>query len=325
MSRATAFFALIKAGGAAFLHNLVKTKSQEADFLDFKGAGRLQDKAAKELWSQALSGFANTEGGVLVWGIRAARNAATGIDEADSLDLAPDVSVLAQMLRDVELQAVIDPVPGVQIERYVDSGTAGFVVCLIPEGPHKPYRAELCGKQYYQRIGDKFAVIPHSLLRSLFYPPTPRPKFRVTIEHSDIQNPTQSGGGRDPLAGNYIQIAIENIGRVSARDVWVVLRIDHSFRGQGGPLFTRIPLNKTDSGYLLSSRPLHPSERLMCASGLVEYPAPGSPGAGVFPGQVSYGVSVYATDCDPVTDRLVFADLYNFSTRTTEFSSPARP
>jgi len=325
MSRATAFFDAIKAGGTRFLHNLVSTKSQESDYLDFKGAAHLKDKDAKETWSQALSGLANTEGGVLVWGIRAARNVTTKIDEADSLDLVPDVDAFAQMLRDVELQAVIDPVPGVQMERYRDSGAAGFVVCLIPEGPYKPYRAELHGKQYYQRIGDKFAVIPHSLLRSLFYPPVPRPKFRVTIEQSDMINPTQSGGGRRSLAGNRVEITIENIGRVSARDVWVVLEVDPPIRGEGGSFFTRIPLEKGESGYFLSSRPLHPSERLKCAAGIIEYPAPASPEASTSPQGTTYEVSVYATDCDPVTDRLIFTDVYRASTKTTEFASAARP
>jgi hypothetical protein len=100
---------------------------------------------------------------------------------ANDLDLAPHPEVLAETLKDVMLQAVIDPVQGVRIEHYpATSANGGFVACLIPEGNHKPYRAQLDGgsEQYYQRIGDSIVFIPHSLLRSLFYPtqncyPTP--------------------------------------------------------------------------------------------------------------------------------------------------------
>ena len=58
---------------AAFLCQLVDQHKAENDFLEFKGAGTIGDKDIRKHWSQALSGFANTEGGVLIWGIRAAR------------------------------------------------------------------------------------------------------------------------------------------------------------------------------------------------------------------------------------------------------------
>ena len=46
----------------------------------------------------------------------------------------------------------------------------GCVVCLIPEGKNKPYRAKLVDEKYFMRAPDRMEVIPHSLLRSLFYP-----------------------------------------------------------------------------------------------------------------------------------------------------------
>jgi len=43
------------------------------------------------------------------------------------------------MLKDVRLEATVDPVQGVKYEHY-DAGKgdgSGFVVCLIPEGENK--------------------------------------------------------------------------------------------------------------------------------------------------------------------------------------------
>jgi hypothetical protein len=52
----------------------------ETEWLDFKGAANDQD--TKKTWSKALAGFANTQGGVLVWGVDARKDQATGIDAA---------------------------------------------------------------------------------------------------------------------------------------------------------------------------------------------------------------------------------------------------
>jgi hypothetical protein len=314
MSRAANLFERIRTGKCTFLQNLLTEKTQENDYLEFKGASKLPESGMKELWSQALSGFANTEGGVVVLGIRAARNKTTGIEEADSQDFVPDVDSFAQKLRDVELQACVDPVPGVQIERFRVSGSSGFIACLIPEGSHKPYRADLHpDKHYFQRIGDKFQRIPHSLLRSLFYPPTPRPKFRLTIEQtaSDV---TESGGGAESLYGNRIKFEIENVGIASARELWIEVKSDCHMIGHGGILFNAIRL--TSYHYCLrSAQTLHPSEKRHCGGGLVEYPASKAPQ------RITLHVTVYALDCSPVGEQLVLADLAKDFAVVTDFSS----
>ena len=97
------------------------------------------------------------------------------VDAATGLDLGQHPERFLQTLKDLRLEATIDAVQGVEYEHYgAGKGDgSGFVVCLIPEGIHKPYLASLHPvKQYYQRIGDSFAVIPHAMLRSLFYPRT---------------------------------------------------------------------------------------------------------------------------------------------------------
>ena len=112
------------------LHDLVTNKEAESNFLEFKGAGRIGDVPMKANWSTALSGFANTEGGVLIWGIRAAANPSSGIDGAESLDLVPDPPQFAQKLRDLSLQATVDPVPGVEYRHYdaLTGGPGGLAV-----------------------------------------------------------------------------------------------------------------------------------------------------------------------------------------------------
>lgn len=61
------------ATSVTLLENMVTRRQAEDDYLEFKGAGKIPNHLIKEYWSQVLSGFANTEGGVLIWGIRAGR------------------------------------------------------------------------------------------------------------------------------------------------------------------------------------------------------------------------------------------------------------
>src|SRR6266404_6707775 len=59
----------------------------ETEWLDFKGAARITDQISKRKWSEALAGFANTQGGVLIWGVDARKDPATGVDAACDVSL----------------------------------------------------------------------------------------------------------------------------------------------------------------------------------------------------------------------------------------------
>ena len=113
-SRAHEFFRQIVDGDnpAQFLQELVDSRRPENEFLEFKGASRIQQKQVREFWSQALSGFANTEGGVLIWGVRAARiqspdEPSRRIDVASEHDLVPHPTAIVQSLKVLLLEAVM--------------------------------------------------------------------------------------------------------------------------------------------------------------------------------------------------------------------------
>ncbi len=218
-SRAEQFYQQIigNANPLAYLGGLVDHRKAEDEFLEFKGGGKIADKDAKQYWSQALSGFANTEGGVLIWGVRAARiqsptDPSRTVDAASELDLVRNSATFLQMLKDVRLEATVNPVQGVEYMAY-DGGEgtgAGFVVCLIREGHNKPYRAALDpAKQYYQRIGDSFAVIPHAMLRSLFFPDrSPALAVDAMVEH--VEKTAK------------FSLSLINIGNATAKELYVV-------------------------------------------------------------------------------------------------------
>jgi hypothetical protein len=71
LSRAAILFEEIQESPAAVIGQMIAEKRQESDYLEFKGGSKLDEKTAKKYWSKALSGFGNSEGGVLIWGVDA--------------------------------------------------------------------------------------------------------------------------------------------------------------------------------------------------------------------------------------------------------------
>lgn len=143
----------------------------ETEWLDFKGCEHANDDAIKSYWGEALSGFGNTEGGVLIWGIDARKDKETGIDRVVNVSPHRDAAMLAQRLRELLFGACDPPIQGVEIIPIPGPDKKGFVICYIPEGQVKPHRSEVGkGKPFYLRAGDNFFIPSISILRAMFYP-----------------------------------------------------------------------------------------------------------------------------------------------------------
>jgi hypothetical protein len=161
---------------ASFLHKLIADKTFETDYLEFKGCLKdgalLPNEEIRKHYGKALSAFANTGGGVLIWGVNAASDPKTGVDCAQSLALAPDARVLFSALDQIERDAANPPIQGVVKFPVLADGTRGFVVCLIPESRYKPHARRVDGKDahYYMRVSSHSIQADHSTLRRLFFP-----------------------------------------------------------------------------------------------------------------------------------------------------------
>lgn len=138
------------------IRKMIDEKRLESDVLDYKGADQISDRDRKTHWSKALSGFANTGGGVVVWGVDCRKELDT--ESGLMLDrptgkpaLALNAVEFAQKLADLLANATADVVEGVKIIPVQQNGPAGYVVCLIPEGRNKPYRAMFADERYFMR------------------------------------------------------------------------------------------------------------------------------------------------------------------------------
>jgi len=221
----------------------------ETEWRDFKSAAIIGDQDIKRTWSKALAGFANTQGGVLIWGVDARKDQATGIDAASGLSLVKNPSAFKSRLNELHHQATEPPVLDVEIEAYPTSSTTadGFVVCYIPESPFKPHRAEHADRQYYIRAGDDFVVPSVSLLRNLFFPHSRCRLVPKLIASCKVEN---------GQAQYHVKGVLHNVGSATGFDALVITH--YNIKG------TTCSITNWDTGptldphYSSAKLPIHP-------------------------------------------------------------------
>lgn len=174
MGRAEEIYDRIRSDGVKAIEEFLETRASEELFLDFKrssndGSGRNLSDDDRRNYAKAISGFGNSEGGVLVWGI----DCAPGKDGAD---VARSQRPLADAKRfESQLQGAISgsTVPAhrgvVNQSVLADKGPGGFVVTLIPSSNAAPHQAITKGlMDYYMRAGSDFVRVPHMILSGMF-------------------------------------------------------------------------------------------------------------------------------------------------------------
>jgi hypothetical protein len=267
----------------------------ETEWLDFKGAAQINDQDAKRTWSKALAGFANTQGGVLIWGVDARKDQATGIDAACGLSLVKSPSAFKSRLNELHHQATEPPVLDVEIEAYSIAGTRdeGIVVCYIPESPFKPHRAEHAERQYFIRAGDDFVVPSVSLLRNLFFP-----QSRCLLVPKLVASCTVENG----KTSYHIEGFLRNLGSATAFDT---LAITHY-----SPKGTTCSIKNWETGptldphYSSAKIPIHPGIR-MAFFAMICFPEFDPQG---FAKGLEFKIQVFARDAEPVEWLISFTE-----------------
>ena len=166
----------------ADLQQLVRDRVQENIYLEFKTKKDRRtpdvDESDAFQFSRALSGFANSDGGVLLWGIESDR-------EERACDLKPiaHVAEFESRLKKSLLNAVHPMVDGVEIQLIPDDSdsAAGFIKCLIPRSEKTPHRAMRAGREYYRRSTEGFYRLEHFDLEDAFGR-RPRPVLSVQVQ-----------------------------------------------------------------------------------------------------------------------------------------------
>jgi len=169
------------------------------------------DESDKRNLARALSGFANSGGGVLLW----------GIEEGQALTLRPiaQIETFTKKLQELSGHLTDPVVPGID-GAWLPSAhdpTAGFAAILVPESPLPPHRVLLKIKEvqyhYYMRTGSDFIIASHTQLEDMFGR-RPRPSLVVMPRADDF--------GYDAVHSFWpILLDVVNQGRGTAKQVCI--------------------------------------------------------------------------------------------------------
>jgi hypothetical protein len=220
MGRAEELFQRIKDGGVAEIQRMIAEQVTEELFLDYKqaatkGSFSKLDLSDRKNLAKAISGFGNSDGGIIVWGVDC-RSSLTGDIPSD----APvDNPVALKSLLDGAVGGVTLPGHGgVENEALQLPNGKGYVVTHVPPGLNVPYRTILGEKEeYYIRAGSNFLPTPHAVLAGLFGR-APHSILEINVRYAGfkrLQNQLR--------AQVRLPVALRNNGRGLARGVFLCL------------------------------------------------------------------------------------------------------
>lgn len=198
MKTAYKFFERLVADGEKETDRLIAILESESLFMDYK---RKSDPAKVELskddkrnLDKALSGFANSEGGVLIWGIEK-DNGAIG-----AYDLIKQPELFVEHLNTLASDRVSPGVDGVRHEVVFSGTDGGVVVTYVPKSENTPHRSIGKAGQYYKRHGDRFQYMEHFEIEDMFGRRA-RPKLSLDISLRKVVNSKP-----DPTYGLVVHI-----------------------------------------------------------------------------------------------------------------------
>ncbi len=200
------------------INSYIETKQEENLQLDFKLINRsdLSHADDKKNYAKALSGFANSSGGILIWGIKASKNDEK-IDCAQEKHEIENINLFLNKLNEFAGIAVQPIVDGIKNKVILTNENKGFAVTFVPESNVGPHMAKFREDRYYKRSGDSFYKMEHFDIADMFGKRRiPKLKVYYTIFQAGS---TRFSGGQERL--NYrISFGVKNVGRGSAHHIY---------------------------------------------------------------------------------------------------------
>lgn len=194
------------------------TEGQEENlYLEFKTVnnGTLNTIDDKKNYAKVLSGFANSAGGIVVWGIDARKND-SGVDCAIASKPIEEINLFYSRLIELESEAVTPRIEGIKHRYFELENGNGFAITLVPESISGPHMAKLGEYRYYKRSGDTFYKMEHFDIADMF--------GRRNKPDLDLAIHVSGKGGN-----SQIVLGIENSGRGSSKAPYMAFIVPKPF------------------------------------------------------------------------------------------------
>lgn len=199
------------------INSYLKNKQEENLNLEFKTikSSNFKSPDDKKNLASSISGFANSNSGIIIWGIDCRKNS-DGVDCAVAAKEIQPLSLFLSRLNELTGDSVSPQVDGVKHKILETDNNGGFAVTFVPESDSGPHMAKLGENRYYKRSGDSFYVMEHFDIEDMFGR-RKKPNLALTIKVPNKHNPS-------------IIVCLKNTGRGSAKAPYLAFEIPHPWK-----------------------------------------------------------------------------------------------
>lgn len=245
------------------VNEYVATAQEEHLSLEFKRltTADLSSQPDKNNFATALSGFANSVGGIVIWGVTTRKHSSGKVDVAAGKAEIQDVTLAVGRLNEFTGVLVSPSVDGVRHRKLAASVNTGFVATIVPPSDVGPHMALAGVHAYYKRNGDRFLPMEHFEIADMFGRRR-RPSLQLVVHEVSAGH---SGNG---FADVHIDLSLENVGRGSANAPYIDLQ---SVPGSPGVSIQRQGVSDA-SANLMQSLWLNPRHLFLGRADLVIHP-----------------------------------------------------
>lgn len=212
-------YAIYKKINLKQIKDFIKANQEENLHLDFKTIvnADFSTKDDRKNFAKALSGFANSDGGLIIWGVSARKNS-VGIDCADKILEIHPISLLMSKLNQLTGELVNPTVEGVVHKKIPTAKDKGIAVTLIPPSGSGPHMAKGGEDRYYKRSGDSFYRMEHFDIEDMFGR-RKKPKLSLTTRKVSLASGTKE-------SRFLLILGIKNTGRGPAKSPFLSVRVN---------------------------------------------------------------------------------------------------
>ncbi|MCX5818779.1 MAG: ATP-binding protein [Deltaproteobacteria bacterium] len=199
---------------------LIKNEVQENIHLDYKDSRAIDGNKRHEI-AKDVSAFANSDGGLLIYGIREENHLPTSLDEG-----VDHIKYSREWLEEVITGNIVPLIDDLTIVQIPISPSHSSFVVKVPKSHRAPHQ-EQNSKRYYKRYNFKSQPMEDyeiNDVRNRKFTVAPLVNFDILIKH-----------------GVMVYFVISNIGKVPAEDVKFVFSFDLPWRNDGNkpPILTK--------------------------------------------------------------------------------------
>ncbi|MCH7535834.1 MAG: ATP-binding protein [Bacteroidetes bacterium] len=185
-----------------------------------------------EMLSRALSGFANSSGGIIIWGVFVKKDD-NGVGSATRKNPIKDLGGFIDFLNEAMDTIVSPPIVGVKHRKIEEERDIGYAATYVPPSNNVPHMANF-KKLYFKRSGAKFYRCEHFDITDMFARKQ-NPKLELIVFGA-----TSTGTG----SGNSYTIVfgLSNAGKSVAKYPMLRISVNEPYKfgqfGLGGSMST---------------------------------------------------------------------------------------